>query len=214
MNKTVSFEKKIEFPSMIGKVSAIALEKYLDFMDESNVEGYFLLSGKYKISEASRLEEDFSYKIPVEITLLEKIVDGSGKIEISNFTYEVENENTMVCHIELNIEGEEKLEEEYEEERECDGDDILEKEIEIPILEKEEEKSEEKEEISVDENSFLNPVEEEETYGTFLVYIVRESETLNSILEKYSTSLEEFEKYNDIKDITIGSKLIIPLANE
>ena len=50
-----------------------------------------------------------------------------------------------------------------------------------------------------------------ETFGTFIVYIVRQNESINSIISKYNTSLEEIEKYNDIKDLSIGSKLIIPL---
>ena len=41
--------------------------------------------------------------------------------------------------------------------------------------------------------------------------MVRQNETINSIISKYNTSLEEIEKYNDIKDLSIGSKLIIPL---
>ena len=51
-------------------------------------------------------------------------------------------------------------------------------------------------------------------YGTFLVYIVRQNESLQNILAKYPTSLEEVEKYNDISNIEIGSKLIIPLLKD
>ena len=61
---------------------------------------------------------------------------------------------------------------------------------------------------------FFNIEDDQDTYGTFVVYIVRENETINSIIEKYNTSLEEIEKYNDIKDLNIGTKLIIPLLNE
>ena len=60
----------------------------------------------------------------------------------------------------------------------------------------------------------MNINEENETYGTFVVYIVRQNETVNSILEKYNTSLEEMEKYNDLKNIMIGTKLIIPLLRD
>ena len=40
------------------------------------------------------------------------------------------------------------------------------------------------------------------------------NESINSIIEKYNTTIEELEKYNDIKEINIGTKLIIPLKNE
>ena len=65
MKKKISFEKKIEFPTMIGEVTTVSLDHNLKFIDESNVEGDLLLTGKYKLTEASRLEEDFKYNIPV-----------------------------------------------------------------------------------------------------------------------------------------------------
>ena len=210
MKKKVTFEKSIEFPTMIGEISKIDLEQELKFTDESSVEGHLLLTGKYKMTEASRLEEDFSYKIPTEIALTEKVDLNTTNIEISDFYYEIENENTLVCHIELLIEGLEILEEEEPIlERECDGDNTITNEIEIPEVE--EIKEEKKENIN---SLFSNLNDENDKYGTFVVYRVRQDETINTIIEKYHTTVEELEKYNDLKDINIGTKLIIPLVNE
>ena len=208
MKKKVTFEKNIEFPTMIGEISEISLDHELKFIDESSVEGYLLLTGKYKMTEASRLEEDFSYKIPTEIALTESVDLNTTNIEISDFYYEIENENTLVCHIELLVEGLEIVEDTKEEvlERECDGDKIEEKEIEMPIIEEEK-----KETIN---SLFSNLDDENDTYGTFIVYMIRQDETINSIIEKYNTSIEELEKYNDLKEIRIGTKLIIPIVNE
>ena len=75
----------------------------------------------------------------------------------------------------------------------------------------------EKEEIIETESSnslFINLKEEKETYGTFLVYIVRQNESINSIIEKYNTNIEEIEKYNNISELNIGTKLIIPILND
>ena len=214
MKKKVTFEKSIEFPTMIGEVSEISLNHKLKFVDESSVEGHLLLTGKYKMTEASRLEEDFNYEIPCEIALTEKLDLNTTNVEISDFYYEIENENTLVCHIELLVEGLELLdEEEVALERECDGDKVEEKEIEIPIIE--EEKAEIVEEPVETINSlFSNLDDENDKYGTFVVYIVRQNETINSIIEKYHTTIDELEKYNDLKEINIGTKLIIPLINE
>ena len=249
MRKNVSFEKRIDFPTMVGEISAISLEEDLKFIDESSIEGNLILSGKYKLTEASRLEEDFNYKLPIEISLTEKLDISTSKVEISNFTYKMMDENIMLCNIELLIEGLELL----DESRECDGDVS---EIEIPIKEdidkvinnefindtdtlesdfllkeNNEVKYDKRDDIvvnkkevaetvdinkddKVENTSIFNIDEDSETYGTLLVYIVRENETINSIITKYNTTIEELEKYNDLKDLSIGTKLIIPLVNE
>ena len=214
MKKKVTFEKSIEFPTMIGEVSEISLDHKLKFVDESSVEGHLLLTGKYKMTEASRLEEDFNYEIPCEIALTEKLDLNTTNVEISDFYYEIENENILVCHIELLVEGLELLdEEEVVLERECDGDKVEEKEIEIPVIEEEKEEIVE-EPVETINSLFSNLDDENDKYGTFVVYIVRQNETINSIIEKYHTTIDELEKYNDLKEINIGTKLIIPLINE
>ena len=249
MRKNVNFEKRIDFPTMVGEISAISLEEDLKFINESSIEGNLILSGKYKLTEASRLEEDFNYKLPIEISLTEKLDISTSKVEISNFTYKMMDENIMLCNIELLIEGLELL----DESRECDGDVS---EIEIPIKEdidkvinnefindtdtlesdfllkeNNEVKYDKRDDIvvnkkevaetvdinkddKVENTSIFNIDEDSETYGTLLVYIVRENETINSIITKYNTTIEELEKYNDLKDLSIGTKLIIPLVNE
>ena len=219
MKKKINIEKRIDFPTMVGEISAISLEKDLKFISEDEIEGNLILSGKYKITEASRLEEDFNYKIPISINLTEKLDINTCNIEISNFTYKMYDENIMNCNIELLIEGLELLE--TNEERECDGDI---KEIEIPsIVDKsnnedttiKKEKIVEKQEESNSSNmSIFNINDDNETYGTLLVYVVKENETINSIITKYKTTIEELEKYNDLNALATGSKLIIPLMNE
>lgn len=274
MKKKVAFQKEIEFPTMIGEVSAISLEHNLKFVDESSVEGELLLSGKYKLTEASRLEEDFSYKIPTEIALSERLDLSTAKIDIVDFYYEITNDATLNCNIELLVDGVELIDlvedkeivsdgdvrevEIVEEVRECDGDSKEMKEIELPKIEKEgnneikksskieeikeisekkeivnekaiqEEKEEikeknemvedtniqEKEVVESDNSLFINLKEEKETYGTFLVYIVRQNESINTIIEKYNTNIEEIEKYNNLSELNIGTKLIIPILND
>lgn len=214
MKKKITFEKSIEFSTMIGEITEISLDQELKFINESNIEGDLLLTGKYKMTEASRLEENFSYKIPCEIALTEELDLNTTNVEISDFYYEIENDNTLICHIELLIEGLEILKEESVVlERECDGDKVEVNEVEIS-------KEEEKEEIVEEKNNevinslFSNLDDENDRYGTFVVYMVRQNETINTVIEKYHTTIEELEKYNDLKNINIGTKLIIPLINE
>lgn len=53
-----------------------------------------------------------------------------------------------------------------------------------------------------------------DTYVTYYVYIVKEDDTIDKIMEKFNVTKEELTNYNDISDIKRGCKLIIPAHNE
>lgn len=240
MKKIISFDKKIEFPSMIGEVTSISLDKDLKFKDESNIIGNLIVKGTYKRTEASRLEEDFYYELPTEIILTEKLDIDTTSIEIEDFYYEIENEDSINCHINLLIDGmeivdieekDEKIEvkedntkveekEEINEERECDGDVNIttyeEEYIEPEDKEQKEEKEEKKEVIDNNDvgSLFTSLKDSEETFSTYLVYIMRKEETLESIITKYNTNKELLEQYNDLSNLNVESKIIIPIINE
>ena len=238
---------------MIGEVTSIALDHTLKFADSSSVKGNFVISGTYKMTEASTLEEKFSYEIPTEIDLSERLDLETCKISIDDFTYEVVNEDTLKCNIDVLVEGVEEvvLEEDDvevldDDERECDGDKKEDKEIEIPIKEdiKDLNTDVEREEVdddkSVEEVVTINKIDEkvkeekeandnnssdigslfasldsaEETFTTYSVYIFRREDTLDKVLDKYKITREELCEYNDLDNLEIGSKLIIPSTNE
>ena len=58
-------------------------------------------------------------------------------------------------------------------------------------------------------NNIFTPSDEEQ-YVTYRVYKVTDSDTIDSILTKYNLTKEELSDYNNIENITPGSKLIIP----
>ena len=76
-------------------------------------------------------------------------------------------------------------------------------------------------EVSTDSNTassnvssiFSSLTSGEETFSTYYVYMVREADTIESILEKYQTTREKLQDYNDLTDVKVGSKLIIPCVN-
>lgn len=260
MKKIISFKKNIEFPSMIGEVTAISLDHTLKFIDESNIAGDFRVTGSYKLTEASRLEENFDYTIPTEIVLPEKLDLETTKISIADFYYEIDSDVTMICYIDVKIEGveiieeleekeetiEEKksieptipstpkeeqetrcIEEETKNERECDGDKIMEEtseeKVEITPNETVANTSNENiEKTATNNNNNDNELSEktgslftsldssEETFSTYSVYILRQEETVQSIIEKYHISKEELENYNDLSNLSVGTKIIIP----
>ena len=54
----------------------------------------------------------------------------------------------------------------------------------------------------------------EEKYSTYKVHIIRESETIKTVMEKYNVSKEELEKYNNLDNVILGTKIIVPVINE
>lgn len=249
MKKTISFKKNIEFPTMIGEISAISLDHTLKFVDESNIAGEFKITGSYKLTEASRLEEKFDYTIPAEIVLPERIDLTTAKVNIDDFYYEIENDDVMICYIDVKVEGVEIIETKEEKEEVIDEekpmiepkivDDVI-KEDENRCIEKEDnserecdgdldkgESEMEKEEIKVKEaekatDGKTNETQEnvgslfssldssEETFATYSIYILRQEETIQSLIEKYHVTKEELENYNDLTNLTIGTKIIVP----
>lgn len=57
---------------------------------------------------------------------------------------------------------------------------------------------------------FDNFSEKDETYVTYYVHIVRENDNIDSISAKYGVSVEEIKEYNNIDQITLGTKIIVP----
>ncbi len=228
MKKIISFEKNVDFPSMISEITSISLNHNLKFTDDSSIEGKIIVSGNYKMTEASTIEEEFKYSLPVDIILTEKLEEDTKTISINDFNYQIVNDDTLKCDIDLLITGVEKL----DDVRECDGDlKIEETEKEEVLEEKKEEVVEEKKEEVVEEESsetldnteveekeekkhissiFANLPSTDESFSTYSVYIFRKEDTLEKIMEKYSINTDILSEYNDLSDIKIGTKLIIP----
>ena len=60
------------------------------------------------------------------------------------------------------------------------------------------------------EIDLFSNLDDQETYTTYYVYIVKEDDTVDNIIAKYSITKEDFESYNDISSIKPGDKVIIP----
>ena len=241
MRQIVNVEKEIVFKTMLGEVTSISLEDDLSFVNDSEVEGNLIISGTYKMTEASTLEEEFNYKVPVEIMLTTNLEEDKRNVVINNFTYEIVNEEALLIRVELLIEGLEKIEvddtneeeievlddntlEEVRGDREVNDDtnEVLSTNLEdddsLPSMEGAKEVEEVmKEEDTIDNKSkeVMNSIFEsfantEETYATYSVYILRENETLDEVITKYKTTREELSEYNDLDNLRVGSKLIIP----
>ena len=85
MRQIITLEKEIAFKTMVGEITSISLEPDLAFINDSEIEGNLVISGTYKMTEASTIEEEFNYKIPVEIVLTTSLDEEKRKIDINNF---------------------------------------------------------------------------------------------------------------------------------
>lgn len=85
------------------------------------------------------------------------------------------------------------------------------------VMKVEQKKEEQNMEAYVEEREQGNKIDEileqmdtKETYATYKVYIVRENDSLETIIEKYDTSRDDLALYNDLNEIKIGDKIMIP----
>lgn len=222
MRQTIPFKKDITFKTKIGELTAIALDNDLVLKGEDLITGNFYISGTYKMLESSTLEEEYSYKIPCEIAISDEYDTYNADIDIDDFYYEIINDEVLRVNIVVVINNLERKEiEEPIFEKEKEDIEILDLEEEkINIIEEIPEIKEnlENEELRNDTNTILKVKQEvkqkEETYLTYRVYVYKEEDTIAGILEKYNITLEQLEDYNNIDDITEGSKLVIPSFND
>ena len=63
-------------------------------------------------------------------------------------------------------------------------------------------------------NNITNIINNENKYYTYKVYIVREGDTIETICSKYNVNVNDIKEYNNINEINIGDKIIIPQINE
>ncbi len=100
-------------------------------------------------------------------------------------------------------------------------DEVREEKKEEEKTEKGEESMEEKRENSNIENInekinslFSQISSDSDTYVEYNVYILRDGDSIDTIMEKYNITLEELKKYNDLSNLQLGDKLIIPNVYE
>lgn len=228
MKETIEFKKDCMLKTYASSISDITLSHDYKILEDT-IEGYFDVAGSYKATISSVETEDFFYTIPFTIALSSLIDKDSINLSIHDFSYETEKD---VLHLKMvldmeytklpeevnNEEIEETGENEMEEVNDVIDDYINEKDLLSPkdfhdevMLDKTTTIKETNNEIT-DNNmkTIFNNVTEKE-YSKFKVYIMREEDTLDSILLKYNVKMDEITEYNDVENIHVGDKIIIPI---
>ncbi len=228
MKEIIPFKKDIIFNTKIAKITDISLTHDYKIL-ENVIEGDFLLSGTYKMTEASVMNEEFIYNIPFSIAVGDDVEKESINLILHDFKYEVKGD-IMTIKVELDMSCEEisssefnlrkKIYEKEEDEIEKSIDEIIDKNVYRDIEVEEEKKdilfkeyevnAKEQEEAKESIMSITNKVKKSNDTVTYKVYIVRENDTVETIASKYNVAINDLSDYNDIESISIGDKIVIP----
>lgn len=223
MKKIVPFKKELIFKNNIAEIVSISLEHNLSLKEANLVSGAFTISGDYKISDTSMNTDTFSFELPFDINIDEKYVTNNLVVDIDDFYYEIVDNRKLEINIDVLLD---KLEEkpliekdnkEFEEVR-CVEDEFPFKELEesIPIeIEKEDkmiENMKENEKISV--SSIFDNFGDNDTFSSYYIYFFRENDTIESVMQKYNVTKDNLSLYNNLNELKIGDKIIVPSTND
>lgn len=227
MKQVIPFYKEIVFKNKIANLTSISLEHNEKVVD-GEVSGEFIVYGDYKVHNDTTEKEEFKYKLPFTALLPDDIDLNTVKVDITDFKYDQIDEDVLRIDIDFSIEGD-TLEclDEREEVSEEDTineeiDEILGIKEEVETLELPVESMEEEvqvredtinEEIQVIEKA-EEKIETMEEYVTYHVHVVGSNDSVENIMKLYNTNLDMLNQYNDIKELKIGDKVIIPEYNE
>ena len=237
MKKIVPFNNVLSFKTKVSEITSISLEHEIQKSDDA-ISGKFIIEGDYKNLIGDIETEKFSFELPFDIALGVRYERNNMVVDIDDFRYELIDSNRLKVNIDLYIDGdiipeeEEVIEEEkvIDEKRgilkemdEIEGDsridmdnDFLEDTIDFSknIIEGiNKEPMETEASTIVNENNNINifgNISDNETYATYKVYTVMDTDTIDGIISKYNISKELLGEYNNIEDIKSGDKLIIP----
>ncbi len=222
MKKIVPFNKDIDLDTNIAEINSISLEHTLQMKEDNLISGTFIVSGQYKMTQGSINVDPFNYELPFDISIDKKYDTKNVIVDINDFYYELINNKILRVNIEVSVDGiEEKSEREVDEVtenkeetlEEVSKEELLEENLNQETLEvfKEENTSEERENLNV--KSIFDGIDENEKYAVYKVHMVTENDTIESILQKYEVTKEQLGDYNELTQLKIGDKLIVPTSN-
>lgn len=239
MSEAFVVERDFLFKDSIFEITSISVEHDED-INGSNLEGDFIISGDYRLHEISINKEDFSFKLPFTHEIRSNVNLDTVNLEITDFTYELNNNDELHVHIEYIVSGEQSLIEfadekdldEFLNKTDAEVVDLTEDEprfkevskeeiLNIPAEDsKKEEKEEPKEEVKeekqseISTNNIIGSINADETYVKYHVHTVMQNDTLEGILDKYKITLTDLKKYNTFETLEVNMKLVIPENEE
>lgn len=204
MEKIVPFKKEVGFDS-IYQINSISLEHNLSLKKENIVNGNFIISGSYKKTDASINIDEFNFELPFEISIDDKYDTSNICVDINDFYYEIKDDQILSLNIEILIDNLEEKEVIMSTDDRSSLEETINIEEEKVVDEKQEEKINEREVESIFDGLDCN-----EKYVTYKIHVMGENDTTESVLKKYGVKKSVLEDYNNLMDLKIGDKVIIP----
>lgn len=216
MNEVFTLDREFLFRTNIYEIDSISVEQNYD-IDSSIINGEFIVAGSYRLHEISINKEDFSFKIPFKHELKSNINLDTVKLDINDFNYNFNNKDELSVHIEYIITAEESIKVFEDEEKlddflnsnDYDVVDLREdNEIKMPTITKEEDTISSNNEI--DKDMIINSINGDDEYVLYHVHTVGINDSIESITKKYNISINTLKEYNNIDNLELNMKLIIP----
>lgn len=132
---------------------------------------------------------------------------------ISDRIDNIKKEIDKVNNNELKKENDDEKEDKNEkiEIKESTSDEINKEEKDLETIKDEIRANSDTENEAVTEKDIINNINNvQDKFITYKVYKLKETDTLESIVMKYHTTIDELKEYNDLSNIKINDKIIIP----
>lgn len=239
MKKIYTYKKEVIFNNNIYDILSIAIDKKFS-LDGYAIKGKFRINGQYLINENEKDDFDYnldylnyiednydiskikididdfyyeikdSYKLVINIDI---VVDGLEEKERcidatidEGDEYSIETDNNIVNDFIDNIDKNDisNNEEVINDINIGDNHFIINNTKVISDI-----NSDDKRDDTIMSNQIFDS-SNDNGFITYKICIVRENDTIDTILEKYNTTLDILRKYNVINEIKVGDKIIIP----
>lgn len=229
MNITIPFSKDLPFKTKIAEICSISLEQDVS-INEKELLGDFIISGDYKNLDINVDTVPFSFVIPFSVDLENDIDLDTLKYEIYDFKYDILDDEILNIMISFHVEADKNNNFNTDIFERVDKEELL-KSDELNVLSSKSDINnllfdDEKINDIDDSNNSLDSEREdnsanlissnnlEEDYITYHIHMVKLNDTIESISKEYRIDKDELVEINDITNINIGDKLIIPINNE
>lgn len=234
MKIIIPFKKEVVFKETISEVTSISLEETLS-INKDILKGNFLITGEYLVSDNSKTVLPFNLDLPLAIALDEEYDTKSAICDIDDFYYEIVNNQKLAISIDICVDKLKKKEmvdinnkvDNLKEENRNDIDKINDKTIKEQLENLErcvdlDDAEYSKEDSYIKKDNIISSFEgekeikslfngmQQEQYLSYTIYIVRENDNIDEIMEKYNVDIETLREYNNINELKIGDKIIIP----